>query len=477
MAIEDYIPNIFGNVPVGYEGLLGPEQSAALQKRANLAGLLGGVAALAQGMGAGGAPRSPFQNITSALAAGFGGAGQTYQQGIQNLIQQQQFGLQQRQMAGIQAMKLKYPDLADEFDTNPVGAFRIVAAREESLRRPVTLKPDEMLVSPKGDVLFRGEPKKVDKAEVINPDEATALGLPPGAVYQRKPTGEIELIAGTAPKDVKQQSRVLTTEEAAQIGLPTAGGQKYQVDANGKIDLVQGTALDKPATSIEEYNFYRSQGGKKTYEQFLKDKIPSTNISVNTGQLSKPTAGKVEEGVLADAAAIARLNNIQFSYKPEYQNIRFRTGQAWNTLRDKFGGLPESEKRQLTEYSQYKQNSLQNLNQTIKDLTGAAMGVQEADRIIASLPNAGTDIFGGDSPTEFEAKLNNAVKQTKYALARKNYALKKGLNWESLPLDSLPSLINKRGKEIAAQYKLDVKKPADLQIIDRQLAAEFGIAF
>ena len=70
MAIEDYIPNIFGGVPVGYEGLLGPEQSAALQKRANLAGLLGGVAALAQGMGAGGAPRSAFQNITSALAAG-----------------------------------------------------------------------------------------------------------------------------------------------------------------------------------------------------------------------------------------------------------------------------------------------------------------------------------------------------------------------------------------------------------------------
>jgi hypothetical protein len=120
---------------------------------------------------------------------------------------------------------------------------------------------------------------------------------------------------------------------------------------------------------------------------------------------------------------------------------------------------------------------LQNLNQTIKDLTGAAMGVQEADRIIASLPNAGADIFGGDSPTEFEAKLNNAVKQTKYALARKNYALKKGLNWESTPLDSMPSIINKRGKEIAEQYKLDLKKPADLQTIDRQLAAEFGIAF
>lgn len=470
MAIEDYIPNIFAPSTTGYEGLLGgSEQAAALQKRANLAGLLGGVAALAQGMGAGGAPRSPFQNVMNAIVSGYGGANQTFQQGIQNVSQRQQMEMMQRQRAGVDAMKLKYPDLADEFDTNPAGAFRIVAEREAALRKPVTLKQDEMLVSPKGDVIFKGEPQK---AEIISSVDATALGLPQGAVYQRKPNGEITLVAGTTAK-----AKILTTDEANKLGLPTAGGQKYQVDANGKLDLVQGTAIDKPATSIEEYKFYISQGGKKTYEQFLKEKIPSTNISVNTGQLSKPTVGKVEEGVLADAAAITRLNSIQFSYKPEYQNIKFRTGQAWNTLRDKFGGLPETDKRQLAEYSQYKQNSLQNLNQTIKDLTGAAMGVQEADRIIASLPNAGADIFGGDSPTEFEAKLNNAVKQTKYALARKNYALKKGLNWESLPLDSLPSLINKRGKEIAAQYKLDLNKPADLQIIDRQLAAEFGIAF
>ena len=99
MAIEDYIPNIFGGVPVGYEGLLGPEQSAALQKRANLAGLLGGVATLAQGMGAGGAPRSPFQNIASALVAGFGGAGQTYEAGIGQIVNAQKIKQAQADLA------------------------------------------------------------------------------------------------------------------------------------------------------------------------------------------------------------------------------------------------------------------------------------------------------------------------------------------------------------------------------------------
>ena len=177
------------------------------------------------------------------------------------------------------------------------------------------------------------------------------------------------------------------------------------------------------------------------------------------------------------------MNNIQFSYRPEYQTIQYRGKQAWGTLKDKYVGLPEKEKRQLTEYSQYRQNSLQNLNQTIKDITGAAMGVQEAERIIATLPNAGTGIFDGDSPTEFEAKLNNAVQQTKYALARKQYSLRKGLNWESTPLDKIPSIVQARGKAIAEQYNLnpkdkDPKKAAaDLQTINRQLAAEFGVSF
>ena len=49
--------------------------------------------ALAQGMSSAGSRRSALQNILSAAAAGYGGAGQTYQQGLQNVMQQQQFAL------------------------------------------------------------------------------------------------------------------------------------------------------------------------------------------------------------------------------------------------------------------------------------------------------------------------------------------------------------------------------------------------
>jgi hypothetical protein len=327
-------------------------------------------------------------------------------------------------------------------------------------------------------------------AQTLSDAEAQKLGLNTrqGQRYQRKADGSIDLIQGT----VSSYTNLLSPEEAKARGLPTDRGQVYQIDQNGKVDLVQGTVADRDKFTGEYANlsltmFGTSDISKLSPEQRAKvdkeaerrgiSKAKAGASTIYTGQLSKTTAGQVEQSVITTADAVTRLNNIQFSYKPEYQNIQYRGKQAWSTLRDKYVGLPEKEKRQLAEYSQYRQNSLQNLNQTIKDITGAAMGVQEAERIIAQLPNAGTGIFDGDSPTEFEAKLNNAIQQTKYALARKQYSLRKGLNWESTPLDKIPSIVQARGKAIAQEYNLDPNKPADLNTINRQLAAEFGVSF
>jgi hypothetical protein len=328
------------------------------------------------------------------------------------------------------------------------------------------------------------------KTNILSREEAQTLGLDVNnnKTYQRKPDGTIDYVQGSEIQKTVQ----LSDDQAKQLGLDVSRGQKYQQKTNGDIDVIQGTMQDVPKytgmyanVALEE--FQTADVTKLTADQRKKvGQIAEARTGtaaekgapkVYTGALSKTAASDVEKQVITTADAVTRLNNIQFSYKPQYQNIGFRTKQAWNTLRDKFGGLPETEKRQLAEYSQYRQNALQNLNQTIKDITGAAMGVQEAERIIATLPNAGSDIFGGDSPTEFESKLNNGITQTKYALARRNYALKKGLNWESTPLDKMPSIINDRGAAIAKQYNLDPKKAADLQTINRQLAAEFGVSF
>jgi len=94
MAIEDLTP--FGTAPKFYQGLLGAEETAALQKKAQIQGLLGAGLALAKGMSAYGPPRSALQNILGSVAGGFESAGGAYQQGLQNFQTQQQ--IQQAQL-------------------------------------------------------------------------------------------------------------------------------------------------------------------------------------------------------------------------------------------------------------------------------------------------------------------------------------------------------------------------------------------
>lgn len=179
--IPTSLPNVFGvNNPL-YAGLLGADQSQALSKQSNVAGLLGAAAALVQGMGKQGGRRSAAQNIINALGAGYGSAGQAYQQGLQTYGQAQQLALQQRQQAGVQAMKMKYPDLADEFDTNPAGAFRIVSEREAAAKKPTVVSQGGTLVDPTGKVLFTAPTEtKLDKTSNIKDYEYYLSTIPAG---------------------------------------------------------------------------------------------------------------------------------------------------------------------------------------------------------------------------------------------------------------------------------------------------------
>ena len=181
--IPTSLPNVFGvNNPL-YAGLLGTGQSQALSKQSNVAGLLGAAAALVSGMGKQGGRRSAAQNIISALGAGYGSAGQAYQQGLQSYGQAQQLALQQRQQAGVQAMKMKYPDLADEFDTNPAGAFRIVSEREAAAAaaksKTTTVRPGEAVIGAGGNVIYTAPSEtKPEKGEAFSGEYANvALNL------------------------------------------------------------------------------------------------------------------------------------------------------------------------------------------------------------------------------------------------------------------------------------------------------------
>jgi hypothetical protein len=438
-------------------------------------------------------------------------------------------------MTSIAQAKAKYPDLAPLFDIDAGKAMEQVILREDAKLYGLDTAPTQgqgqmpaqtqgvSLVNPanaakaadyrqraafaysrgneKIGKFFTDEAERLDPKEqiffrdgklvstksglvtdfggtrLLTEEEVTTNRLDPNKRYQISSSGNITEIPTNIASQVNKEQLINSLPNQLSSVYPT-----LQPRVNALIKMADGLTaeqINNQAQKIleDDSKILAELDPKVRALDLERRKAGKTELKVYTGDLSKSTATQVEQGALSNADAITRLNNIQYSYRPEYQNIKYRGKQAWNTLVDKGIGLPEPEKRQLAQYSQYKQNSLQNLNQTIKDITGAAMGVQEAERIIASLPNAGTGIFDGDSPTEFEAKLNNAVKQTKYALARKNYALKNGLKWENTSLDSMPKIIQSRGKEIEKQYNLNPEDPATKQIVLRQLAAEFGVAF
>jgi hypothetical protein len=198
----------------------------------------------------------------------------------------------------------------------------------------------------------------------------------------------------------------------------------------------------------------------------------------------KSAGNKVDEEILDTTKGLMRLDTIASQFKPEYQTMLTRGEQWWSSVKEKAGvNLKVKEKKDLEEFSSYKRNAINSLNEYIKMITGAAMSEAEAQRILRGMPNPGQGIFDGDSPTEFKAKLDDAMKQTKMAVARLAYIKRKGMSLEDglgkgLTLEGMPALINQRGQDIEGQLKAsqpDVKGEALKRAVRRQLGVEFGL--
>lgn len=234
MAIEDYVPNIFGGVPVGYEGLLGPDQSAALQKRSNLAGLLGFGAALAQGMGAGGARRSALQNVLTAAAQGFSGAGQTYEAGINQLLNRQKIAQSQYQLQAIEQL-LQDPRVKDDptmqayIRANPAEAIKFLAENapiQQALAAPTAPPPVSVAPAAAAMATPSGAAPSEDKPRL--PEVAVEDKAGPDAALLAKKNvllGQIERLSVSPSKRADE----IIKRNQEQIGLINKELDRYAV--------------------------------------------------------------------------------------------------------------------------------------------------------------------------------------------------------------------------------------------------------
>ncbi len=164
----------------------------------------------------------------------------------------------------------------------------------------------------------------------------------------------------------------------------------------------------------------------------------------------------IETRIVNSGAMLARLTDTQKLFKPEYQQIFPRVANAISRGKDKFGFATPEDQQAVGEFAQFKAEAFNNLNTTLKELSGAAVTPQEAERLLEQLPNVGTTIWNGDSPSEFQGKLLQSIKQQKLAITRYNLWLKMGRSgnpWDLGDLSSVPGMVDQYGEQLEQQFR------------------------
>lgn len=162
----------------------------------------------------------------------------------------------------------------------------------------------------------------------------------------------------------------------------------------------------------------------------------SGNIQISEGgspyAYGKKGTGTLEEKLINTREGLARLRTIDESFRPEFLQVGTRLNAAWSGIKESMGvDLSPEDKAQLADYSTFKMTAIENINRYIKEITGAQMSEAEAKRLRKGVPDPGDAWYSGDSPTEFQSKMNAQTRELKSAGARYTYALKNG--WDMSP--------------------------------------------
>ena len=135
--------------------------------------------------------------------------------------------------------------------------------------------------------------------------------------------------------------------------------------------------------------------------------------------LTKATTTQVQKDVLNTQEGLARVKAIRKMYDPRFLTAKGRAGnvlrqaEAYLTGDIKYTGTPEEH----AEFSAFHSETLNNINQYIKEISGAAVSAQEAERLKGALPHPDLD------PATFKARLDRVADQMEDKIQRLNAVL------------------------------------------------------
>lgn len=290
-GLTGFAQNIFGTVPSYYEGLLGPAETQAIQKRSTNQGLLGAAIGLLGGMGTRGTTAA--QNIAGALSGGMQASQGAMQQGLTNYQMQQQLAqarIAQDQAAALRADVAKVMQMP-EVANNPA----LIASLRADPAKTLAWINENMAVSQ----AYQPGPQQAPQA----PGAATSMVEPPPQAGVLPP---VSVTAKVSPLQT-QKDRLLTANQRL-TGLP---GKTAQDAIKNNLDQI--AALDKQLMQENVSNF-DFNGIKGTISPDLLPQVNNLQRLAETGQIS---AKDLQDGLKDIQKSDYEFKNNQRDYNKE----------------------------------------------------------------------------------------------------------------------------------------------------------------
>ena len=154
--------------------------------------------------------------------------------------------------------------------------------------------------------------------------------------------------------------------------------------------------------------------------------------------LTKKTTGDLQNTLISSTSASDRIAQTISSFDEDFLTLGGKVKFKALALADQTGiPLSDDLKGELSKFTEFKSSALNDLNLYIKEITGAAMTISEAERLRKTMPDP-----ENDGPTEFLAKLNKTYDETLLVRQRAMSALDQGLpDATSIPLSEIRSQI------------------------------------
>jgi len=215
------------------------------------------------------------------------------------------------------------------------------------------------------------------------------------------------------------------------------------------------------------------------------------NIMPNgNSEITAANRTSFNEKVLGIEDRLATLRVMKASYDPTFLTLRGKFDIGKLKARDITQGIPvvegvlggkldEDEKTKLKQWSRWSQSAYQNMNETIREVTGATVGQgDETTRLKGQIPDP-----RADGPTEFVEKANAFTESISLAQIRYKMALKDGIPVATTDdlvryssLDGVKERINDEASQMVGKLtEQGMPKDQAIQKAIEMIQAQYGI--